>query len=108
MPIISAPPKIAATRGYGATVVFSGPTSTEREAATKTVIDATGATFIPPYDHPDIIAGQGTAALEFQSQVAEMLSSRNPPYSYIPETPAPADRRLNAIITPCGGGGLLS
>jgi threonine dehydratase len=50
MPTISAPPKIAATKGYGANVIFSGSTSTEREAVTKEVIEKTGARFVAPYD----------------------------------------------------------
>lgn len=50
MPNISPPPKIAATRGYGANITFSGSTSTEREAVTKEVIEKTGARLVPPYD----------------------------------------------------------
>ncbi|KAK4190669.1 IlvA, threonine dehydratase [Podospora australis] len=88
MPAISPPPKIAATKGYGATITFSGPTAPEREAVTNQVMKFTGARLIPPYDHPHIIAGQGTAALELESQVSPVS--------------------LNAVITPCGGGGLLS
>ncbi|KAK4679090.1 hypothetical protein QC764_201060 [Podospora pseudoanserina] len=87
MPTISTPSKIAATLSYSAQITFSGPTAPEREAAAQKIISSTGAALIPPYDHPHIIAGQGTAALELLSQV-----------------PTP----LNAIITPCGGGGLLS
>ncbi|KAK0720567.1 tryptophan synthase beta subunit-like PLP-dependent enzyme [Lasiosphaeris hirsuta] len=94
MPTISAAPKIAATKGYGATVVFSGSTSTEREAATAEVIAQTGARLVPPYDHPDIVLGQGTAALELQTQFQQLTSD--------------STRSLHAIITPCGGGGLLS
>ncbi|ROV98520.1 hypothetical protein VSDG_04267 [Cytospora chrysosperma] len=87
MPSISAAPKVAATRGYGARVVFSGSTSTEREAAAARVVADTGATLVPPYDHPDIILGQGTLGLEFQEQ---------------------AKKGLDAIVAPCGGGGMLS
>ncbi|KAK0745291.1 putative pyridoxal-phosphate dependent enzyme [Apiosordaria backusii] len=87
MPTISNPSKVSATRGYGAQITFSGPTAPEREAAAQKIIDEKGAVLIPPYDHPHIIAGQGTAALELLSQVP---------------------RPLDAIITPCGGGGLLS
>ncbi|KAK0638740.1 serine racemase [Cercophora newfieldiana] len=88
MPSISTPSKIAATAGYGARIIPSGSTSTEREAVVTEVIKETGAALIPPYDHADIILGQGTAGLELQAQV----------------TPT----RLDAIIAPCGGGGLLS
>jgi threonine dehydratase len=90
MPRISTPSKIAATKGYGAHVVFSGSTSTEREAVVADEVRRTGATVVPPYDHPDIILGQGTLGLELQTQVAA------------------AGGRLAGIITPCGGGGMLS
>lgn len=49
MPSISAKPKIAATKGYGANVVFSGSTSVEREAVVVKVIEETGARLVPPY-----------------------------------------------------------
>ncbi|GLB39510.1 putative pyridoxal-phosphate dependent enzyme [Lyophyllum shimeji] len=91
MPSISTASKIAGTKSHGANVVFSGSTSEEREAVVAQVIRDTGAILVPPYDHPDIILGQGTAALEFEEKVGEMQS-----------TP------LDAVITPLGGGGLLS
>ncbi|KAF8536469.1 tryptophan synthase beta subunit-like PLP-dependent enzyme [Trichophaea hybrida] len=87
MPRISTPSKIAATRGYGAQITFSGPSAIEREAAVEIVQMETGAVLVPPYDHADIIVGQGTVALEFLSQVEE---------------------GLDVIIAPCGGGGLLA
>jgi len=59
MPDISNPKKVAATRGYGANVVFSGSTAPEREAVAAKVIAETGARLVPPYDHPDIMLGQG-------------------------------------------------
>ncbi|KAA8574416.1 hypothetical protein EYC84_005888 [Monilinia fructicola] len=68
MPTISTPSKIAATKGYGAHVRFSGSTSVEREAMVEEVVGETGAKLVPPYDHPDIIAGQGTLGLELQEQ----------------------------------------
>ncbi|KAI9167703.1 IlvA, threonine dehydratase [Paramyrothecium foliicola] len=92
MPTISIPQKIAATKGYGANVVFSGSTSVEREAVAAQVIAETGARLVPPYDHPDILLGQGTMGLELQEQVLEQQSEKG----------------LDAIITPCGGGGMLS
>lgn len=91
MPTISPPPKIAATRGYGATIIFSGSTSVEREAVTEKVIADTGARLVPPYDHADIVLGQGTLGLELQEQVLEL-----------------GGKGLDAIIAPCGGGGMLS
>lgn len=101
MPTISVPQKIAATRGCGATVYFSGSTSVEREAMADKVISETGARLVPPYDHPDIMLGQGTMGIELQEQVAE-LQSRLDPYA------APSTKGLDAIVAPCGGGGMLS
>lgn len=101
MPEISAPGKVAATKGYGANVVFSGSTSVEREAVAARVTAETGATLVPPYDHPDIVLGQGTMGLEFQDQVAELMASDS-------SGGAGGKEGLDAIITPCGGGGMLS
>ncbi|KAI1104475.1 tryptophan synthase beta subunit-like PLP-dependent enzyme [Jackrogersella minutella] len=103
MPSISAPPKIAATKGYGANVIFSGSTSVEREAVTAGVVEETGARLVPPYDHPDIILGQGTLGLEFQEQV-EALMAEEAKLS----GKEGKKRGLDAIIAPCGGGGMLS
>ncbi|CBY00533.1 hypothetical protein IAQ61_011454 [Plenodomus lingam] len=103
MPTISTPSKIAGTRAQGAIVHFSGSTSQEREAVVAEVIATTGATLISPYDHPNIILGQGTMALELQYEVDELLH----------QTPGlgihGASRHgLDAVIAPCGGGGMLS
>ena len=62
------------------------PNEAARDATAQRVIDETGATFVPPYDHPDIIAGQATAALELLEELPE----------------------LEAVVSPVGGGGLLS
>jgi threonine dehydratase len=78
--------KRRAVEGYGGRVVACEPTLEARETTARAVIAETGATFIHPYDHPDIIAGQGTSALELLEQVP----------------------RLDAIVAPVGGGGLLS
>ncbi|MCJ1371228.1 hypothetical protein MMC20_002443 [Loxospora ochrophaea] len=99
MPSISTPTKIAATRSYGAHVIFSGSTSAEREAVVADVIRATHARLIPPYDHPDIILGQGTLALEMEDQVSSSSSTL---------TPTGRGRGLDAVIAPLGGGGMLS
>lgn len=96
MPTISTPSKIAATQGYGAHVIFSGSTSVEREAVVETVIASTGARLIPPYDHPDIILGQGTQGLELQEQAEDIILEEG------------GKGGLDAIIAPCGGGGMLS
>ncbi|TRX97195.1 hypothetical protein FHL15_001989 [Xylaria flabelliformis] len=126
MPSISAKPKIAATKGYGANVVFSGSTSVEREAVVMKVIEKTGARLVPPYDHPDIVLGQGTLGLELQEDARDIIAaaagadSKN--HEAIPAergfrapitTPnLPEKKRtspgLDAILAPCGGGGMLS
>ncbi len=86
MPNDASRTKLAATRGYGATVVEIDPLKTTREAKTHELEDEYGFTMIPPYNHRDIIAGQGTAALEMFEDVGD----------------------LDILMTPCGGGGLLS
>ncbi|OWP06871.1 pyridoxal-phosphate dependent enzyme [Marssonina coronariae] len=98
MPEISTPNKIAGTRGYGANVIFSGSTSTEREAVVEDVIRRTGARLVPPYDHPDIMLGQGTLGIELQEQAAALIASRG----------GKASKGLDAMVVPCGGGGMLS
>lgn len=105
MPANSSPAKVAAARGYGARVTFSGPTTAEREAATAEVQRATGARLVPPYNHPDIVLGQGTAALELQAQVRAQVRAQAADND---DDDGAEGRRLDAIITPCGGGGLLS
>lgn len=105
MPTISAPPKIAATRGYGANVIFSGSTSAEREAVAEQVIRDTGARFVSPFDHPDIMLGQGTMGIEFQAQVAALVAAEVDSGS---RKGKGKGKGLDAIIAPCGGGGMLS
>lgn len=78
--------KKRAVEGYGATITYCHPTLEARERALGEVVERTGAFFIPPYDHPLVIAGQGTAALELWEEVKE----------------------LDAIVVPVGGGGLIS
>jgi threonine dehydratase len=78
--------KLAATRGYGAEVVEYDPATSNREDLAAKMREEHGMTIIPPYNHPDIVAGQGTAALELIEQVGA----------------------LDALFVPCGGGGLLS
>ncbi|MEV4673425.1 MULTISPECIES: threonine ammonia-lyase [Actinomadura] len=86
MPTGAPLPKIAATRGYGAEVVFPGPTVDDCLIAAQKYADECGAVFIHPFDHPDVVAGQGTIGLEIMEQ-------------------CPAAR---TIVAPVGGGGLLS
>lgn len=78
--------KLAATRGYGAEVVLYDRFHQDREALTGDLAAQRGLTLIPPYDHPDVIAGQGTAAKELFEEVGE----------------------LDGLFVPLGGGGLLS
>jgi threonine dehydratase len=78
--------KLEATRGYGAEVVFYDQAGEEREAMALRLARERGLTLIPPFDHPDIVAGQGTAALE-------LLEETGP---------------LDALLVPVGGGGLIS
>lgn len=78
--------KKAAVAGYGGTMVYCAPTLAAREETTAQVVQATGATFIHPYNDARVIAGQGTAALELLTEVAD----------------------LDVIMAPVGGGGLLS
>ncbi|KAF2030681.1 tryptophan synthase beta subunit-like PLP-dependent enzyme [Setomelanomma holmii] len=101
MPNISTPSKIAGTQAQGAIVHFSGSTSQEREAIVAAVVEQTGATLIPPYDHPNIILGQGTMGLETQTEVEELLAEK-------PELGIPGKSGLDALMAPCGGGGMLS
>jgi threonine dehydratase len=72
MPVGASLPKYQATLGYGANVVLSGAIFDETLAAAKEFTQATGAVFIPPFDHLDIIRGQGTVALEIMDELPEV------------------------------------
>ncbi|MCE9657048.1 MAG: threo-3-hydroxy-L-aspartate ammonia-lyase [Burkholderiales bacterium] len=78
--------KVAATRGYGGTVVVYDRYKEDREAIGRRLAEEGGLTLIPPFDHPDVIAGQGTAA-------KELIEEAGP---------------LDALFVCLGGGGLLS
>ena len=86
MPEGSVAMKVQATEGYGATVVTAGVTAATRDTVAREIAEKNGAAVIPPFDHEHIIAGAGTAALEIVEEWPEVAS----------------------IITPLGGGGLLS
>jgi threonine dehydratase len=86
MPKNASPVKRRAVEEYGGRVVECEPTLAARETMAAAVLAETGATLIPPYNHPDVIAGQGTAALELLEQAAS----------------------LDAVVAPVGGGGLLA
>ena len=75
-----------ATLGYGAKVTLCEPTLEARERSADAVARETGAAFVHPYDHPDVIAGQGTVALELLEQAGP----------------------LDAVLAPIGGGGLVA
>ncbi|RCJ22018.1 pyridoxal-5'-phosphate-dependent protein [Nostoc minutum NIES-26] len=78
--------KQAATRGYGAEVILYNREETKREELAQTLASDRGLTLIPPYDHPHVVAGQGTAALELIQEVGQ----------------------LDLLLVCCGGGGLIS
>jgi threonine dehydratase len=79
-------PKVSATKGYGATIEYAGSTVDDALAAAREFAEATGAILIHPFDHPDVIAGQGTVGLEILEQCPEAAT----------------------IVTAVGGGGLIS
>ncbi|KAK2786080.1 hypothetical protein FQN53_006989 [Emmonsiellopsis sp. PD_33] len=107
MPTISTPSKISGTAAHGARILFSGSTSVEREALVAEVMRETNAFLIPPYDHPDIILGQGTVGYEMAGQVGELLAGQ-PGLSVHFGTGDCKEGagELDAVITPVGGGGL--
>lgn len=72
MPVGASLPKYQATLGYGAEVVLTGAIFDETLAAAKEFTAKTGAVFVPPFDHPEIIKGQGTVALEIMEQLPEV------------------------------------
>ncbi|WP_413160750.1 threo-3-hydroxy-L-aspartate ammonia-lyase [Capilliphycus salinus ALCB114379] len=78
--------KQAATRGYGAEIILYERAEIAREVLCQQIATERGSTIIPPYDHPDIIAGQGTTAFELLQEV----------------------KTLDFLLVCCGGGGLLS
>jgi len=78
--------KLAATRGYGAEVVIYDPHRDDRQKIAESLAAERGMTLVPPFDHPDIAAGQGTAA-------KELFEDAGP---------------FDLLLVPCGGGGLLS
>ncbi|WP_375465133.1 threo-3-hydroxy-L-aspartate ammonia-lyase [uncultured Methylobacterium sp.] len=86
MPLDAPAMKVAATEGYGAEVVRFDRYTQDRVALGREIAEARGLTLIPPYDHPDVIAGQGTAALE-------LIEDTGP---------------LDMLVVCLGGGGLIS
>jgi threonine dehydratase len=86
MPRNASPVKRRAVEKYGGRVVECEPTLEARETTAAAVLAETGATMIPPYNHPDVMAGQGTVALELLEQAPQ----------------------LDAVVMPVGGGGLMA
>lgn len=86
MPENSVQSKVEATQAYGATVVQAGVTAATRDTVAREIAAKNGAAVIPPFDHDHIIAGAGTVGLEIAEEWPE----------------------VTAIVTPLGGGGLLS
>ncbi|MFI5692154.1 pyridoxal-phosphate dependent enzyme [Kribbella sp. NPDC051586] len=86
MPEDAPPTKVAATRGYGAEVVTYDRYTQDRAALAQELATERGRTLIPPYDHYDVMAGQGTVALELLEEVGH----------------------LGALLVPVGGGGLMA
>ncbi|MCF8540375.1 MAG: threonine ammonia-lyase [Aurantimicrobium sp.] len=86
MPVGVALPKLQATQDYGAEVVLAGNIFNEALKAAKDFVAETGAVFIPPFDHPKVVTGQGTLGLDILDQVPD----------------------VDTVIVPIGGGGLIS
>ena len=86
MPNTAPKVKVAGVQSHDAEITFCEPTLEAREATAASVIERTGATLVHPYDNPNVIAGQGTAAMELFEQAGPM----------------------DAVIAPVGGGGLMS
>ncbi len=86
MPSSAVASKLEATKGYGAEVIHHDRLGESREACAERLSRERGLTLVPPFDHPDIVAGQGTAAAELLEEIDG----------------------LDAVLTPLGGGGLLS
>ncbi|MFI6166122.1 threonine ammonia-lyase [Nocardia sp. NPDC051052] len=86
MPVGASLPKLAATKAYGAEVRQVGETIEDALDAAMELADRTGATLIHPFDHPDIVAGQATVALEILEQIPD----------------------VGTVLVPTGGGGLLA
>ena len=86
MPEDAPPTKLAATRGYGAEVVTYDRYTQDREALGRALAEDRGLALVPPFDHPAVMAGQGTAALELIEDAGS----------------------IDVLVTPVGGGGLLS
>lgn len=86
VPTDASPAKVAAIKAYGGHVEYCGTTSAERIPRAQLLAEEQGGVYIPPYDHEDVIAGQGTIGLEILEQVPD----------------------VEIIVVPVGGGGLIA
>lgn len=86
MPTTAPKVKIDGVKGYGAEIIFAGTTSTERRVRAEAEAQKRGLTMVPPFDHPWIVAGQGTAGLEILEQRPDVAT----------------------VLVPIGGGGLAA
>jgi threonine dehydratase len=86
MPTTAPAVKVEGVRSYGAEVIFAGTTSIERQSRAEAEAAARGLSIIPPFDHPMVIAGQGTVGLELLEQIPD----------------------LGTVFVPMGGGGLIA
>jgi len=86
MPTTAPKVKIDGVKGYGAEIIFAGTTSTERSVRAEAEAQKRGLTMVPPFDHPWIVAGQGTAGLEILEQRPDVAT----------------------VLVPIGGGGLAA
>ena len=86
MPMDAPPVKVEATKGYGAEVLLYDKHKHDRDTYAREIAAQRGFAVVPPFDHPHVVAGQGTAAKELFEEVG----------------------KLDYLLVPCGGGGLLS
>jgi threonine dehydratase len=96
MPVDAPSIKVAAVRRMGARLEMAGTTTIERKARAEELLAEVGGTMVPPFDHPEIIAGQGTAGVEIVEQLREASVRRG------------EDVRPGTVVVPIGGGGLIS
>ncbi len=100
MPVDAPPVKRAAAIALGARVEDAGTTTTERRARAEQILASDGGVMVPPFDHPEIIAGQGTVGVEIHEQLGEERTRR--------AGADPAIGALGLVLVPIGGGGLIS
>ena len=103
MPTTTPQVKVDAVRGFGGEVVLFGDSYSDAYAHSLTLQKKQGLTFVHPFDDPDVIAGQGTIAMEMLRQVQTLQTRSNPAGQALSTRPA-----LDAVFVAIGGGGLVS